>query len=156
MNGEGSVPVDRGHWLYRFDIDVETLAMYRCRRAGQQLVDPEVWRSLAALAISDAFLLQVPGGWQPFIELADGREVWALAVRESPEECEQAARHFLETLSAAQAQGAQEGEASLPGPWPSLERPAEAPAVEAALAAARQHRDKAGWELVFSRQREYH
>ncbi len=155
MNGEGSVPVDRGHWLYRFDIDVEALAMYRCRRAGQQLVEPEVWRRLAALAVSDVFILQVPGGWQPFVELADGRGHWALAARPSRQECELAARYFLETLAAAQSPGPQDGEAGLPAPWPSLQRPTEAPPVESALAEARNRRERAGWELVFSRQREY-
>ena len=97
MNGEGSVPVDRGHWLYRFEIDAGTIAIYRSRRAGQDLVGPDVWRCLAALSVSDAFILQVRSGWQAFIELADGQEHWALAARLTAAEAEQAARHFLES-----------------------------------------------------------
>jgi len=155
MNGEGSVPVDRGQWLYRFDIDVETLAMYRCKRAGQELADPEVWRRLATLAVSDVFVLEVPGGWQPFVEVADGRDHWALAVRPSREECEQSARHFLETLAALQPQGGQDAPAGAPARWPTLQRPAETPTVEAALAEAHNRRAGGGWEVVFSRQREY-
>ena len=155
MNGEGSVPVDRGNWLYRFEIDAGAIAIYRSRRAGQDLVEPEVWRCLANLSVSDAFVLRGDEGWRPFIELADGREQWALAARPTREEAEQAARHFLETLAIALSQSGRDREASLPLTRTVPEIVNERPEVDAALAEARSRRDHAGWELVFSRQREY-
>ncbi len=73
MNGESSVHIDRGHWLYRFALDAGNIAIYRARRAGQSLAPAEVWRCLAVLGISDVFIVAVPGSCQPFIELGDGR-----------------------------------------------------------------------------------
>ena len=37
VNGESSVQIDRGHWLYRFALDTGNIAIYRARRAGQSL-----------------------------------------------------------------------------------------------------------------------
>lgn len=76
MNGESSVHIDRGHWLYRFALDAGNIAIYRARRAGQSLAPAEVWRCLAVLGVSDAFVVPVQGSWQPFIELGDGRHRW--------------------------------------------------------------------------------
>ena len=86
MNGESSVHIDRGHWLYRFALDAGNIAIYRARRAGQSLAPAEVWRCLAVLGVSDAFVVPVQGSWQPFIELADGRHRWALEKRPTLDE----------------------------------------------------------------------
>ncbi len=162
MNGESSVHIDRGHWLYRFALDAGNIAIYRARRAGQNLVPAEVWRCLAVLGVSDVFIVPVPAGsWQPFIELADGRHRWALEKRPTLDDAQVAARHFLGSLadavsSAAQAQGPL-GERDpdfkalrAPVPPPS---PAEDAATDAVLAKARSAREASGWELIYSRQR---
>ena len=107
VNGEGSVQIDRGRWLYRLTLDAGNIAIYRTERAGQALVPAEVWRFLASLGISDAFIVPVEGGWQPFIELSDARERWALERRNSMEEAEAVARHFLGTLADALTHAAQ-------------------------------------------------
>ena len=61
MNGESSVQIDRGRWLYRFALNTDSISIYRARRAGQDLAPVEVWRSLALLGISDAFIVPVAG-----------------------------------------------------------------------------------------------
>ncbi|HTV11615.1 MAG TPA: hypothetical protein VME20_07105, partial [Acidimicrobiales bacterium] len=99
MNGEGSLHIDRGRWLYRFGLDSDTITIYRAARAGQELASPLVWRALAQLGVSDAFVVLVGENWQPFIEFAEGRERWALEVRSSKEKAEGAARHFLTSLA---------------------------------------------------------
>ncbi|MGO9661488.1 MAG: hypothetical protein ACLQVK_09050 [Acidimicrobiales bacterium] len=163
MNGESSVHIDRGHWLYRFALDAGNIAIYRARRAGQSLAPAEVWRCLAVLGVSDAFVVPVQGSWQPFIELGDGRHRWALEKRPTLEEAQVAARHFLGSLAdavsnAAQAQGPL-GEKDpdvnvkalrAPAPPPA---PGEDAATDAILAKARSTREASGWELIYSRQR---
>jgi hypothetical protein len=161
VNGEGSVQIDRGRWLYRFTLETDNVAIYRTERAGQSLVPAEVWRCLATLGVSDAFVVPVQGVWQPFVELADARERWALERRASIEEAEAACRHFLGTLADALkhvaqgtlSMGDQERDAKalgVPGP---MTAPPEDPAVTAVLAEAQAARESSGWELVYSRQR---
>jgi hypothetical protein len=161
VNGESSVHIDRGHWLYRVALDAGNIAIYRARRAGQSLVPAEVWRCLAVLGVSDVFIVAVAGSWQPFIELGDGRHRWALEMRPTLEEAQGVAQHFLGTLadaisSAAQAQGAlgeKDPEAkTLRAPAPPGAVPEDA-ATAAVLAKARNAREAAGWELIYSRQR---
>jgi hypothetical protein len=161
VNGEGSVQIDRGRWLYRLTLDTGNIAIYRIERAGQALVPTEVWRCLATLGISDAFIVPVEGGWQPFIELADARERWALERRSSSEEAEAVACHFLGTLADAVAHAAQ-GRFSLGDAEhdsTALSAPGASPAasidqaVATALAEAQALRESSGWELVYSRQR---
>jgi hypothetical protein len=161
LNGESSVHIDRGQWLYRFALDAGNIAIYRARRAGQSLAPAEVWRCVAVLGVSDAFIVPVQGSWQPFIELAEGRQRWALERRASLEEAQAATRHFLGTLAdavsnAAQAQGTL-GEKdpevkALRAPVPPPE-PGEGPVTDAVLAKARSTRESSGWELIYSRQR---
>jgi hypothetical protein len=116
---------------------------------------------LATLGISDAFIVPIEEGWQPFIELGDTRERWALEVRCSIEEAEGVARHFLATLADAIAHAAQgrfslgepKNEATVmtaAGPFPAG---SVDPAVAAVLAEAQAARESTGWELVYSRQR---
>jgi len=161
VNGEGSVQIDRGRWLYRLTLDAGNIAIYRIERAGQALVPAEVWRLLATLGISDAFIVPVEQEWQPFIELSDARERWALERRNSIEEAEAVARHFLGTMADALTHAAQGrfslGDAehdatvmSAPGASPA---PAIDPAVATVLAEAQAARESTGWELVYSRQR---
>lgn len=159
MNGESSVHVDRGRWLYRFALDNDSIAIYRSRRAGQGLVPPDVWRCLAPLGVSDAFVVPVPSGWLPFVELADGRQRWALETRASVEDAEAAARHFLVTLAdavshSAQSRGADKDPDVRP---PRIQDPPPVPdegaAAEEALTQARSAREASGWELIYSRQR---
>jgi hypothetical protein len=161
VNGESSIQIDRGRWLYRLTLDAGSIAIYRTERAGQALVPAEVWRCLATLGISDAFIVPVEGGWQPFIELSDARERWALEMRGSVEEAEGVACHFLGTLADAVAHSAQGrfslGDAdheatvmSSAGPSPA---PAIDPAVAAVLAELQAARESTGWELVYSRKR---
>jgi len=161
VNGESSLQIDRGHWLYHFELGVDNIAIYRARRSGQDLASPEVWRTLAPLGVSDAFVVPVPGGWQPFVEVADGRDRWALERRESTEDAATAVGYFLASLAGAVAYASHkpgaipdknEEEASLPAPSAAA-RPEEDPAIEAVLAQARSVRDAAGWELIYSRQR---
>src|SRR5579863_203999 len=161
VNGEGSVQIDRGRWLYRLNLDAGNIAIFRTERAGQALVPAEVWRCLATLGISDVFIVPVEGQWQPFIELSDARERWALERRNSIEEAEAVARHFLGTLADAVTYAAQGkfalGDADhdptvLNAPGPSA-APAVDPKVEAVLAEAQAARESTGWELVYSRQR---
>lgn len=161
MNGEGSVHIDRGRWLYRLTLDTGSIAIYRTERAGQSLAPAEVWRCLAALGVTDAFVVSVDGGFQPFIELSDTREQWALERRASREDAETAARHFLGTLADALSHAAQ-GRFSLGDHEPDvamLKLPGQVPAppeegeVADVLAEARAARDSSGWELVYSRQR---
>jgi hypothetical protein len=116
---------------------------------------------VAVLGVSDAFIVPVQGSWQPFIELAEGRQRWALERRASLEEAQAATRHFLGTLAdavsnAAQAQGTL-GEKdpevkALRAPVPPPE-PGEGPVTDAVLAKARSTRESSGWELIYSRQR---
>jgi hypothetical protein len=161
LNGESSVHIDRGRWLYRFALNTDSIAIYRARRAGQDLAPVEVWRALALLGISDAFIVPVAGGWQPFIELTESRQRWALATRASMVEAEEATRHFLGTLADAMCHASQprvaavEKEADVvplrvPEP-PAL--PAEDGTVELVLSHARSAREASGWELIYSRQR---
>lgn len=173
MNGESSVHIDRGRWLYRFTLNSDNIAIYRAKRAGQDLAPLEVWRLLAQLGISDAFIVPVPGGWQPFIELTESRQRWALARRSTMADAEAATRHFLGTLADAmshagqlqtvppqtgQLQGAatekEEEEAARPVRVPAPPAPpAEDGAVETVLSHARSAREVSGWELIYSRQR---
>ncbi|MGH9107028.1 MAG: hypothetical protein ACRDZX_14590 [Acidimicrobiales bacterium] len=161
MNGEGSVQIDRGQWLYRFSLDTDNIAIHRARRSGQDLAPPEAWRCVAVLGVSDAFVVAAPGGWQPFVELADERQRWALEVRATKEEAEDAVTHLLGTLADAVAHAAQTragiGEKETDGvvlrapePPPA---PAEGAAIEEALAEAEAERTAAGWELIYCRQR---
>jgi len=116
---------------------------------------------VATLGISDAFIVPIEGGWQPFIELSDARERWALEVRPSIEEAEGVARHFLGTLADAIAHAAQgrfslgdaENEATVMSAAGASPAPAADPAVAAVLAEAQAARESTGWELVYSRQR---
>jgi hypothetical protein len=161
LNGQSSVHIDRGQWLYRFVLDTECIAIYRSSRAGQEIAPPEIWRAVAVLGVTDVFVFPTAGGWQAFIELAEGRQRWALERRASLGEAEDAARHLLATLADAVAHAVQShgplGEA-LPSdhatrvPPPPL-APAEDAEVEALLAEAVQVRAAAGWELIYSRQR---
>jgi hypothetical protein len=161
VNGESSVHIDRGHWLYRVALDAGNIAIYRSRRAGQSLAPAEVWRCLAVLGISDVFIVAVPGSCQPFIELGDGRHRWALEKRATLEEAQVAARHFLGSLAdavsnAAQAQGPL-GEKdpefkALRAPAPPA-APGEDAVTDTVLAKARSTREASGWELIYSRQR---
>jgi hypothetical protein len=161
VNGESSVHIDRGYWLYRFALDTDSIAIYRSRRTGQDLATADCWRCLAVLGISDAFIVPVPGGWQPFIELGEGLQRWALEKRAYAEEAENTARHFLASMADAIAEasrsrgllGDNEPEdkvlrAPLPPPAPSEEA-----VVEQAWADARSSREASGWELLYSRQR---
>jgi hypothetical protein len=59
------------------------------------------------LGVSDAFLLWVPGGWQPVIELSKGHQRWVLERRASMEEARVATGHFLGTLAEAVSDAAQ-------------------------------------------------
>jgi hypothetical protein len=161
MNGESSVQIDRGQWLYRFALDTGSIAIFRAKRAGQDLVPTEVWRSLATVGVSDAFIVPVAGEWQPFIELTEGRQRWALAKRASLEDAQSATRHFLGTLAdalchASQVRGAPGEKDGDPAPVRVPEpptAPAEDAAAEAVLSHARSARESAGWELIYSRQR---
>ena len=161
MNGQEPLFVDRGRWIYRLNLDSSTIAVSRAERAGQYLASPDVWRVVADLGVSDVLVVAVPGGWQAFVELADGRRRWALALRLSVEEAEQDASYVLATLAEAvlaspRAQavpsGTPEGNAqpALPG---VPEAVSESPAVVAALAKAVAERDAAGWVTVYNRQR---
>ena len=160
MNGEDPVQIDRGRWLYRLTLDAGNIAIYRTERAGQALVTAEVWRCLAILGISDAFIVPVEGGWQPFIELGDARERWALERRNSNEGGEAVARHFLATLAdaVAHAQGrsslgdAEQDATALSAPGASPAAAVDQGAATA-LAEAQAARESSGWELVYSRQR---
>ncbi|MDA8302634.1 MAG: hypothetical protein M0005_14105 [Actinomycetota bacterium] len=159
MNGEGQVQIDRGRWRYRFALDSDNIAIYKSRRAGQGLAPEEAWRNLAALGISDAFVVPVPGGWQPFVEVGDGRQRWVLQKRMTLAEAEATASHFLLSLADAIVNAApplasekEDGSQSLHVPEPPP-APAEEKAAEAALAHARTKRESAGWELIYSRQR---
>lgn len=161
MNGEGSVHIDRGNWLYRFVLGTDSIAIYRSTRSGQNVVSADVWRCLAVLGISDVFILPVSGGWQPVVELAEGRRRWALERRTSMAEAEAAARYFLSTLADTIAHASQvrcslvEGgpdSAALRVPEPP-EAPPEGPAVMAALAEACASRDGGDWHLIYSRER---
>jgi hypothetical protein len=160
VNGESSVHIDRGRWLYRFALNTDNIAIYRARRAGQDLAPVEVWRSLAQLGISDAFIVPVGGAWQPFIELTESRQRWALARRDTMEEAEAATRHFLGSLAdavchASQLQALNEKDAdTLPMKVPEPPAPpAEDGTVELVLSHARSARESSGWELIYSRQR---
>ena len=161
MNGESSVHIDRGRWLYRFALDTDNIAIYRSRRAGQTLASADAWRCLAVLGVSDAFIVPVGGQWQPFVELGEGRQRWALEKRASMDEAEAATRHFLGTLADAVAQAAQArgpldekdpAAKALRAPEPPS-APAEEEAVAAVLAQAISAREASGWELIYSRQR---
>ena len=161
LNGESSVHIDRGRWLYRFALDTDNIAIYRARRAGQGLASSEVWRCLAELGISDVFIVPVPGGWQPFVELGDGSQRWALETRASMTEAEVVTHHFLSSLADASAHASQSrGMLAEMGPEAKAVRPpsppvppAQAPEVETVLAQARAAREATGWELLYSRQR---
>jgi hypothetical protein len=128
---------------------------------GPRLGPVEVWRSLALLGISDAFIVPVAGGWQPFIELTESRQRWALAKRASMAEAEESTRHFLGSLADAMCHASQPRIAAsekeidavpLRVPDPSAP-PAEDSPVELVLSHARSAREASGWELIYSRQR---
>ncbi len=160
MNGENSVQVDRGLWLYRFALDAGKIAIYRSRRAGQDLVQPDVWRWLATVGVSDAFILPVEGEWQPFIELGEGSQRWSLGRRPTQAQAEEAARHFLESLADALAHAApvhtahkEGGEVRAQQPPLPTTPPSEAPAAEELYGRAVAAREATGWQLVYSRQR---
>jgi hypothetical protein len=161
VNGEGSVQIDRGQWLYRFALDTGSIAIFRTRRAGQDLVPAEVWRSLAIVGVSDAFIVPVAGGWHPFIELTEGHQRWALAKRPSLEEAQTATRHFLGTLAdgvchASQVRAAPGEKDADPPPLRVPEPPAAPPedaAAEVVLSHVRSARESSGWELIYTRQR---
>lgn len=161
MNGQESVYIDRGRWLYRFNLDAGAISISRSERAGQHLAAPDVWRCVAELGVSDVFVVAVPGGWQPFVELAEGRHRWALARRATLPDAEQTASHFLGLLADSIAHNAKFQSALSRGPddaaairLPSVPRePLENDMVEVALAHARAERDAVGWETVYNRRR---
>ena len=159
MNGEGQVQIDRGHWRYRFALDADNIAIYRSQRTGQGLVPVDAWRSLAALGVSDAFVVPVPGGWQPFIEVGDGRQRWALQRRPTVGEAEATTAHFLLSLADAvahissQLAGEKDGDMRAAEALEPPAVPAEESAAEAAFEQACTEREAAGWELIYSRQR---
>ncbi len=163
MNGESAVHVDRGQWLYRFVLDSSNVAIYRGRRLGQALASAQVWRCVAPLGVSDVLVVEVPGGWQPFVELDDGRQHWVLARRATLEEANKAAEHFLATLANAAASAAQfwasaannEGGPSDPPAAMGAEAPAldEDAVVAGRLARAKREREAKGWELLYRRDR---
>jgi hypothetical protein len=161
VNGESSVQIDRGRWLYRFALETGSIAIYRARRAGQDLAPVEVWRALAVLGISDAFIVPVEGGWQPFIELTESRQRWALAKRASMAEAETTTRHFLGSLADALCHAGQSRLSPVEKdvevmpmrvPDPTAP-PAEDGNLELVLSHARSAREASGWELIYSRQR---
>jgi hypothetical protein len=161
MNGESSVQIDRGKWLYRFVLESGNIAIYRSRRSGQALASPDTWRCLAVLGVTDCFIVPAPGGWQPFVELAEGRQRWALETRASIGDAEAAARHLLTSLAESVALAAQlrgglsEKEAEAKGlraPTPTS-APGEDPAVTEAVNRVAAAREAGGWELIYSRQR---
>jgi hypothetical protein len=161
MNGQEPLFVDRGRWIYRLNLDSSTISVSRAERAGQYLAEPEVWRVVADLGLSDVLIVAVPGGWQAFVEVANGRRRWALAVRATAEEAEQDASHLLASLAdavlssprgSALPPGA--AEASPPTVLPRVpEAVAESAAVASALARAVAERDAAGWVTIYNRQR---
>lgn len=163
MNGEGAVHVDRGRWLYRFVLDSNNVAIYRGHRLGQGLASPEVWRQVASLGVSDVLVVEVSGGWQPFVEVDDGRQHWALARRESADGARRAAEHFLRTLASAVASAAQfwasaaTNEFTLGTSFDGFTAGALAHEEDASIAEclvkAKQERDAKGWELVYRRER---
>lgn len=161
VNGESSVHVDRGRWLYRFALETDNISIYRSRRSGQGLASAEVWRCLALLGVSDAFIVPVSDGWQSFVELGEGRQRWALERRESMAEAESATRHFLATLADAIAHASTSGgvlhdkdpEAKLLRVPEPPAPPGEGETVEGLLAQAYAVRQAAGWELIYSRVR---
>ena len=118
--------------------------------------------ALATLGVSDAFVVPVEGGWQPFIELSDARERWALERRNSIEEAEAVSRHFLGTLADAVTHAAQgtfslgdvEHDATVLECPRAFRRPRPlTQRLPAVLAEAQAARESSGWELVYSRQR---
>ena len=135
---------------------------YRARRAGQDLASAEVWRSLALLGVSDAFIVPVEAGWQPFVELTEGRQRWALAKAgfdgrsrvgypAFPGDIGRCLCHAGQSRLSA---GEKEAEAM---PMRVPEPPAP-PAEDGnrrgrPLAHARSARQASGWELIYSRQR---
>lgn len=160
MNGQEPIFVDRGQWLYQFELDAENITIARTARCGQYLASPELWRCIAQVGVTDAFVVPSGDGWQPFIELGEGRQRWALAQRPTLAEAEETATHFLAVLAdavahfarlqaSAEAGGSAPG-AGLPKPGPF---PSESPAIEQALADAREERQAEGWELVYNRPR---
>lgn len=161
MNGESSVQIDRGKWLYRFVLDSGNIAIYRSRRSGQGLASPDTWRCLAVVEVTDCFIVPAAGGWQPFVELAEGKHHWALEVRPTIAEAEAAARHVLSSLAESVALSAQlrgglsEKEAEAKGlrPPTPTSAPNEAPAVTEAVNRMAAAREAGGWELIYSRQR---
>jgi hypothetical protein len=163
LNGENAVQVDRGRWLYRFVLDSNNVTMYRGLRSGQGLASPEVWRCVALLGVSDVLVVEVTGGWQPFVEIDDGRHHWALAPRASLEDAKTAAQHFLATLANAVAGAAQFWAAAahdegtlgtmLAAVGDHVPAPEEGPEVAEGLAWAKREREAKGWELVYRRDR---
>lgn len=161
MNGQEPIFIDRGRWLYHFDLNADNITIARTARSGQYLAAPDVWRCIAQLGVTDAFIVPAGGGWQPFIELAEGRQRLALAQRASLAEAEGTARHFLAAIADAVAHFAKlQGPREVaPGDSLAFEVPspgaipAEEAAIEAALAQARAQRESEGWELVYNRPR---
>lgn len=161
MNGQDSVYIDRGRWLYRFTLDAGAITISRAERSGQYLVAADVWRCVAEVGVSDVLIVPVPGGWQPFVELADGNQRWALAQRPTLEEAERTAAYVLATLAesiyhnskfrTAREALAQDAAAIRLEGLP-LE-PAENEVVDEALSRAVEERDAKGWETVYNRQR---
>ncbi|HET9059370.1 MAG TPA: hypothetical protein VFN61_05575 [Acidimicrobiales bacterium] len=161
MNGESSVQIDRGKWLYRFVLDSGNIAIYRSHRSGQALVSPETWRCLAVLGVTDCFIVPAANGWQPFIEVAEGRQRWALEMRPSIGDAEAAARHFLTSLAESIALAVQlrgnlsDKDADTKGfrPPTPTSAPGEDPTVAEAVDRIAAAREATGWELIYSRQR---
>lgn len=171
MNGQESVFIDRGRWLYRFNLDAGNIVISRSRRGGQYLAAPEVWRCISELGVTDAFIVTVDGVWLPFVEVGEGRHRWALAARPTLAEAEDTVRHFLATLADAMTASArfQAGEAkastgsnglvTVGADRQRLRTPvvpvaqAETADVEKALAQARARRDNGGWELIYNKPR---
>lgn len=125
---------------------------------------PGAGRGLAGLGRardSDAFIVPVEGGWQPFIELTESRQRWALAKRASMAEAETTTRHFLGSLADALCHAGQSRLSPVEKdvevmpmrvPDPTAP-PAEDGNLELVLSHARSAREASGWELIYSRQR---
>lgn len=161
MNGQESVYIDRGRWLYRFTLDAGSISISRSQRAGQYLAAPDVWRCVTEVGVTDVLIVPVAGGWQPFVELAEGRHRWALAQRATLAEAEQTAAHLLGVLADSisrnpkfqSANDAPANDAAAIRLPDVPAEPAESEAVEAALAHARAEREAWGWEMVYNRHR---
>ena len=143
-------------------LDAGNIAIYRQSGPAKRLCPLKFGAALATLGVSDAFIVPVEGEWQPFIELTEGRQRWALAKRPSLEVAQTATRHFLQTLAdgvchTSQVRGVPGDKDADPIP---LRVPRAAGTAGGGLhcrggpfARALSTRESSGWELIYSRQR---